>query len=270
MIKIKNIFSIGFNLPKRIYRRLLREYAIKTSFNKLKSSVQNQIFDELGLSRSAGLTKINNILVEYLGENYDEKNQMDSEHLTILSSISCLNEPIKDILEIGTYSGRTTFILSKLFEDANILSIDLPSLDNDFESTYSRQNNVQEFVENRNINLLASKQIRFLEMNSITLTNSEEKFNLIWVDGSHGYPTVTMDIINSYRLCKKNGYVLIDDVYKDVDYSDKHYKSIASYHTLLELKKAKLINDFYLIPKRLGGQWNLPWEKKYIGIFKRQ
>ena len=268
MIKIKKILSISFNLTKRIYRRIVKEYALKTSFNKLKSSVQNQIFDELGLSRSAGLKKINKILVEDFSKNYDEKNQMDSEHLIILSSISCLNQPIKDILEIGTYSARTTFILSKLFGDANILSIDIPSIDSDFTSTYSRQDNVQKFVENRNKNLSASKRIRFREINSINLTNSEEKFNLIWVDGAHGYPTVTMDIINSYRLCKKNGYVVIDDVYKEVDYSDKHYKSIAAYETLLELKKAKLINDFYLIPKRLDGQYNLPWEKKYIGIFK--
>ena len=26
----------------------------------------------------------------------------------------------------------------------------------------------------------------------------------------------------------------------------------------------------YLIPKRLGGEWNLPWEKQYIGFFRRQ
>jgi len=63
---------------------------------------------------------------------------------------------------------------------------------------------------------------------------------------------------------------LIDDVCKQVDYSDKNYKSIAAYQSLEELKIAKLINDFYLIPKRLGGEWNLPWRKNYIGFFRRQ
>ena len=268
-INIERIVSSRFNLPRRIYRRLWREYAKKTSFYKVKSSVQNQIFYEIGLSRADGLTKLNNVLMECFGVNYDEKDDMYSEHLVLLSSISCLNQSIKNILEIGTYKGRTALILSKLFKEANILSIDLPATDSDFESTYNRETKVQDFVENRNKNL-TNKRIRFLETNSITLANIEEKFDLIWVDGAHGYPIVSMDIVNSYRLCRKDGYVLIDDVWEQVDYSDKYYKSIAAHESLSELKIAKLINDFYLIPKRLGGEWNLPWEKKYVGFFRRQ
>ena len=91
---------------------------------------------------------------------------------------------------------------------------------------------------------------------------------MIWIDGAHGYPVVPMDIINSYRLCMKNGYVLIDDVWKQVDYEDKIYNSISAYESLLALQSSKLINDFYLITKRLGGEFNLPWAKKYIGFFQ--
>ena len=268
-INIERIISSRFNLPRLIYRKLLIEYAKKSAFYIVKSSDQSQIFDEIGLSRADGLTKLNNVLMECFGVNYDEKNYMNSEHLVILSSISCLNQSIKNILEIGTYKGKTTLILSKLFEDANILSIDLPTTDSDFESTYNREGKVQDFVENRNKNL-TNKRIRFLETNSITLANIEEKFDLIWVDGAHGYPIVSMDIVNSYRLCRNDGYVLIDDVREQVDYSDKYYKSTAAHESLSELKIAKLINDFYLIPKRLGGEWNLPWEKQYIGFFRRQ
>jgi len=268
-MNIESIITSRFNLPRRIYRKLWQEYAKKTSYNQVQSSYQNQIFDEIRLSRADGLTKLNNVLMECLGENYDEKNGMYSEHLIMLSSISCLNQSINNILEIGTFNGRTAFILSKLFEEANILSIDLPATDSNFKSTYNRDGKVQGFVENRNKNL-KNKRIRFLETNSISLANINEKFDLVWVDGAHGYPVVSMDIINSYRLCRKDGYVLIDDVCKQVDYSDKNYKSIAAYQSLEELKIAKLINDFYLIPKRLGGEWNLPWRKNYIGFFRRQ
>ena len=129
-INIERIISSRFNLPKRIYRRLCREYAKKTAFYKVKSSTQNLTFYEIGLTRTDGLTKLNNVLMECFGVNYDEKDGMYSEHLVLLSSISCLNQSIKNILEIGTYDGRNALILSKLFKEANILSIDLPATDN--------------------------------------------------------------------------------------------------------------------------------------------
>jgi predicted O-methyltransferase YrrM len=255
------------NFTKRIYRRLILEYAKNFPRYEINAFDQDQIFDEIGLSRSDGLTKLNNILTQYFDENFDEKKGMYSEHLIMLSSISCINKPIKNILEIGTFDGRTALILSKLFEDANILTVDLPSTAVDFESTYNRHNLLQDFVENRNKNL-ANKRIKFFEINSVALADSEEKFDLIWIDGAHGYPVVSMDIINSYRLCNENGYVLVDDVWKSVDYSDKFYKSIAAHESLMTLKSSKLINDFYLVPKRLGEEFNLPWAKKYVGFFQ--
>ena len=88
------------NFPRRIYRKLFLEYVKKFPRYKIKTSHQDQIFDEIGLSRSDGLTKLNNILTQYFDENFNEKNGMYSEHLVMLSSISCLNKPIKNILEI--------------------------------------------------------------------------------------------------------------------------------------------------------------------------
>jgi len=256
------------NFPKRIYRRIFLAYVKKFPRYKIKTLDQDQAFDEIGLCRSDGLKKLNTILKKYFDENFDEQNGMYSEHLIMLSSISCINKPIKNILEIGTFDGKTALILSKLFKDANILTVDLPSTESDFESTYFRDNMIEDFIKNRNKNL-TSKRIKFLEANSITLTNSEEKFDLIWIDGAHGYPVVSMDIINSYRLCNNNGYVLVDDVCTSVDYSDKFYKSIAAHESLLTLKSSKLINDFYLIPKRLGEEFNLPWCKNHVGFFQR-
>ena len=264
---IERIISSRFNLPRRIYRKILTKYSKTSSLYAVKTSDQNKIFSEIGLSRSDGLVKLDDILMECYGVNFDEKNGMFSEHLILLSSISCLNHSIKSILEIGTFDGKTSLILSRLFEDVNILTIDIPVTENDFESTYIQKSLQQEFLENRNKNLSNTK-IKFLEANSITLANNKEKFDLIWIDGAHGYPVVSMDIVNSYRLCNKNGYVLLDDVWKQVDYSDKFSKSIASYESLNALKDAKLINNFYLIPKRLGGEYNLPWTKKYVGLFQ--
>ena len=49
-------------------------------------------------------------------------------------------------------------------------------------------------------------------MNSTLLTTqkNETKYDLIWIDGYHGNPTVTIDLVNSIRLIKKTG------IYQDV------------------------------------------------------
>ena len=52
------------NFSKRIYRRLFLEYVKKFPRYKINTFDQEQIFDEIGLSRSDGLTKLNNILAD--------------------------------------------------------------------------------------------------------------------------------------------------------------------------------------------------------------
>jgi hypothetical protein len=93
---------------------------------------------------------------------------------------------------------------------------------------------------------------------------------LIWIDGAHGYPVVPMDIINSYRLCSKGGFVLVDDIFVTVNTSDSYYKSVGGFKTLTALKVSKLITDFTLFNKRLGGHHNLKSEKKYVGLFQKK
>ena len=209
-------------------------------------------------------------MLECFGVSYDEKDGMYSEHLVVLSSISCLNQSIKNILEIGTYDGRTALILSKLFVDANILSIDLPAAGKDFESMYSRKGKVQDFVENRNKNLGANKQIRFLETNSIALTNIEEKFDLIWVDGGHFFPEVSWDICNAFHYCNTDGHIIVDDVSeaRDGKISDK---VSSDPRNMLEYLKCRLGIDVDFFLKRtdrrsLSDQAKL----KYLGVIRKR
>jgi len=55
-------------------------------------------------------------------------------------------------------------------------------------------------IKYRNNILKKSKSIKFLEKNSINLINANKKYDLIWIDGAHGYPVVCADIINSLHL----------------------------------------------------------------------
>jgi predicted O-methyltransferase YrrM len=164
----------------------------------------------------------------------------------------------------------TAAILSVLYPNATILTIDLPQDEVSFATTYGRGDSVSSFVQRRNENLGRSDKIRFQEMNSVALALLNDDFDLIWVDGAHGYPVVAMDVINSVRLLKPSGFLLIDDVWTERARSDSIYRSIAAYESLKAVRDAKLIHEFALIPKRLGSVFNMPGEKKYVGVVQKR
>ena len=69
---------------------------------------------------------------------------------------------IKNILEIGTFDGKTATILARLFPDSDIKTIDLSDNDPIFINTYARKNNPKEFIKKRNTLLSRFKSINFL------------------------------------------------------------------------------------------------------------
>ena len=174
--------------------------------NNKKSFISEQIilFDKFNLNRENGKELLNNIKKQYPILN----TTMNSEHQTIFSSISENKKyVIKNILEIGTYDGTNAFLLSKLFPQAKILTIDLPDDAKDFQDTYGRNDEIkrENFIKLR-------KEVLELGSESTYTRNcifENEKFDLIWVDGAHGYPQVTIDIINSLRLCNQNGLIFM-------------------------------------------------------------
>ena len=67
---------------------------------------------------------------------------MSSEHQVLFSAFSLSSKyNFKNILEIGTFDGTNAFLLSKLFSNAKITTLDLKDEDNLFKETYSRENN---------------------------------------------------------------------------------------------------------------------------------
>ncbi len=225
---------------------------------------QNQIFKKLKLDRNLGKEKLNQIK-----ENYKiaYNRSMSSEHEILFSSISC-NENIKinNILEIGTFDGFNAFLLSLLFKSSNIETIDLDIKDDDFKNFYNREKRSEEELTVRKSFLSKSDRINLKQMNSINLINCKKRYDLIWIDGAHGYPMVCMDILNSLKLINDNGLIVCDDVWINSTEQDKMYKSLATYETLSEFKKEGLIN-FDLIYKRLDANNNcFKKKRKFVAI----
>ena len=176
----------------------------------------------------------------------------------------------KKILEIGTANGVTAAILSLLFPKAEITTIDLPRDSEKFRSTYDRAKVADEVAQKRDLFLKDFPNINFIELNSIFLDRWEKNsFDLIWVDGAHGYPVLPIDLYNSCRLIKNDGLVVIDDVLLRLRKSDETYRSIAAVETLKLFKETGMIKDFKLIRKRLSLSYNFKdLNEKFLGILR--
>ncbi len=230
---------------------------------------QNTTFENENLNRNLGLEELTKLKSQYDNINF----QMESEHHVIFSSISQkFKEGIKSILEIGTHDGSNVFLLSKMFPNSQIDTIDLPREHKNFVGFYGRDkdNTLKNFLDTRYRNLKLTKNVNFKEINSIRLLNEEKTYDLIWIDGAHGYPFVTIDIMNSLKLINRNGLILCDDVIvNELSLADKMYRSNASHETIQELKEEGLIN-YSLFLKRLEKKFNyFPEDKKYIALIKK-
>ena len=177
--------------------------------------------------------------------NYHEKQL--SWHYHIFAALK--KENLK-ILEIGTYNGEFTRFLSNVYNDSIIYTIDLPENDERFINSYERSelNEREIFLNIRNKNL-KNKNIKFIEMDSINLTKKfeEEYFDLIWIDGDHHDPQVSLDIKSSIKLIKKDGIFCCDDIIISPIKEKDKYISTESHYTLDNLEKEKKINNFYFV-----------------------
>lgn len=263
MAVLNKVFNVLYKLNTLFARFVVNKFRLCS----ISVQAQNNLFKSYGLDREASIPILNQILSEYFSTSYDESYGMFSEHLLLLSAISATNHKIENILEIGTYDAKTTLILSKLFPSSIITTFDLPTTSEDFINSYNRKNNL-EFVKNRSNNLAQIKKVVFKELHSVNLVNLDEKFDLIWIDGSHSYPVVAMDIINAFRLANFGAYVLIDDVFKRIRGSKKNiYESIGAYESCEALKDASLIDHYTLFNKRLSGIYNYSGREKFISLF---
>ncbi len=274
MLKIlKRIFFFRFIIinPKLFIKRIIFKINLYLSKKKYDQSIflseQNQIFKNNNLDRKFGINTFSKIADKYKFLNNDSS----SEHQILLCAISD-KKNIKNILEIGTYDGTNSFLISQLFPNSYLETIDLSDDDETFKKTYGRQDYIQyrKLINTREKILKENANINFYHKNSVSLITEAKKFDLIWIDGAHGYPVVTIDIINSLRLLNKNGIILCDDVWIDKPYiQDKIYNSLATFETLNELKQNHLV-DYNLFYKRLDVENNsFKDTRKYIAFVKK-
>jgi predicted O-methyltransferase YrrM len=100
-------------------------------------------------------------------------------------------------------------------------------------------------------------------MDSLNLFNSNEIFDLIWIDGAHGFPFVAIDITNALRMVNKNGIILCDDVFLSSKNQNMMTESTATWITLQKYQESSNIKvDLFL--KRISNK-----NKKFIAFIKK-
>ena len=121
--KILNNLKKPHKIPGKFLSKIKFFISKKKYDKKFYENKQNHIFKKLNLDRNLGFKK----LIE-IKKNHEILNNrgMASEHEVLFSSLSCNPKFNMDqILEVGTYDGANAFLLSLLFKNSNIETIDL-------------------------------------------------------------------------------------------------------------------------------------------------
>lgn len=229
---------------------------------------QNLVFERMGFARQDAVklleeTKLKEAKVKEWKEHNSQPDGMASEHLVLFAAIAVREKKIKKILEIGTFQGKTTLLLSKLFPLATIETLDLSDED-------IRRNKMYSYgIEHFGIEKTSSSNINFLTLNSLRLLDFSDFYDLIWVDGNHLSPYTVSDIVNSIRLLNRNGFVVCDDIYLKKPFIEKN-ADLSSIAIIRALAEEGIIN-YDLILKRLGKRFNNVLSgRKYIAIIRRR
>ena len=242
------------------YPKITHLYSRRSKSNLL---YQEQMFFKYGFDRELAISTLDKTLNKIYGVNYSEDFGMWSEHLILFAAIKNKYPKVQSILEIGTFDGQTARILSDLFPDSSITTFDLTMKEIKDKKIYDYAQEDNQMEDFRFKNLSDSKNVKFIQATSLSLTLETSIYDLIWVDGSHGYPIVAIDIANSLRLCSPNGFIMCDDVYTSTSVNDSEYQSTATYETLISFEESGFIT-FDLFLKRINMFHNI--NKKYIGL----
>ena len=255
------------NAIQELQNKLKNEDPSVLDIQKKLIDKQEKDFSSLNLQRDKGTDKLNEILVKLIGRHF---NTDDSEHFLLFASLSVSSRVPSKILEIGTADGITAATLALLFPNSEVITIDLPPESDKFRMSYNRETSYKQFVDKRNALINNFENITFLAMNSISLNGwSDRSFDLIWVDGAHGFPVLPLDLYNACRLIKKGGLVVVDDVFVNLRKADDMYRSTAAIQTLKLFHENNLIKGYKLIRKRLSLKFNFKeLNEKFLGVIE--
>ena len=196
---------------KNLYRLLL----IRTPFFILLNYITNFLPNYKSKRKS---TKIENqIYSDFKSFNLQEK--WFCNNLYYLNNYFKNSNDVSDILEIGSYEGRSAIFFLKTFKNSNITCVDTWSgsdehLKKNFDIIEANfDTNTKSYQDDNRLKKIKNTSNDFF-------SNNFQSFDLIFVDGDHSSGQVKKDINNSWKILNNGGYLILDDYlwwyYKDL------------------------------------------------------
>ena len=139
-----------------------------------------------------------------------------TRHCRLVLCAMCKLLECRTVFEIGTYVGRTTWLIARNNPDARVFTLDLPSLDAarrlKYEATdpeyfvgYDRGSRFAGTPEAARITQLFGDSATF------DFSPYRGKMDLVFVDGSHSYESVRSDTEAALGMLSERGTIVWDD-----------------------------------------------------------
>ena len=199
----------------KFFKNLFRLFLINTPlyiiFNYIKNFLPNY------KSKGKSLKIENKIYRNF--SSLDPNKKWFCNNLNFLTNSFNKIDNISEILEIGSYEGRSAVFFLETFTNSNLKCVDTWSgSDEHDKSDFTKiEKNFDLNIEN----FKADSRIEKYKMTSNDFFKSNNnKFDLVYVDGDHSSVQVYRDILNSWDVLNKGGYLVLDDYmwwyYKDL------------------------------------------------------
>jgi len=167
-------------------------------------------FKEIAVSREDTINLYDKITGELDFKYKGDKDFQLAFHRIAFSGLAVSGFQPQNILELGTNRGETAIFLSKLFPDANIVTVELPSDDPIYKEIPTENSRL---IEERNLMCADLPNVTCLRHNTAFLAGLDlPKFDLIWLDAGHHYPEIAWDHFYCLGKLAPNGWLFSDDV----------------------------------------------------------
>ena len=211
IFKIKNFDSLyRIKLKTREYKKFFKTliylFLIKTPIKLVNNFIYNFFFQK----------KIKSIINNY---TFNDKyiftdHDWFIEKLPLFINYFTKNlsqkQKTKDILEIGSYEGRSAVFFNEFFNLKSFTAVDTWGGSDEHGDKIKQK--MAGIEKNFDHNLKYFKNIIKIKSTSDHFFKKNIKYyDLILIDGSHKKLFVTKDLNNSFKYLNKNGYLLIDD-----------------------------------------------------------
>tara|TARA_B100000965_G_scaffold357070_1_gene335458 strand:- start:74 stop:778 length:705 start_codon:yes stop_codon:yes gene_type:complete len=201
MVKFfKNIFILlRINTPYLILFKFIKNFIPNYKTKKKSNSIEKIVY--------------NNFITE------NEKNKWFCNNLYFLKNNLPKNFNPENILEIGSFEGRSAIFFTNFYPNSLISCVDTWEGSDEHKNFnfFKIENN---FNNNTKYLVKSNRLKKYKKASDIFFSENNILFDLIYIDGDHSSEQLCKDIYNSWKFLKKNGILVVDDYvwwfYKDI------------------------------------------------------